>query len=184
MTTDQEQDLLRAMLVMATAGLDSMSKQLIRDSLPVLISCSDQAQNSFERFIARKLGDDKVSRDRVAANKFLARILSKPSPQIQLVEEYIFDLTKGSLQSSESLFQVAGALGVDPPTAGIDPTVLSPIFSIRNSIVHELDINLDAQRRNRHVRSQTSMISNTNRILLVSAGILHCVDSEARAERA
>ena len=33
MTTDEEQDLLRAMVVMAAAGLDAMAKQLIRDGL-------------------------------------------------------------------------------------------------------------------------------------------------------
>ena len=33
MSTDDEQDLLRAMLVMTAAGLDSMLKQLIRDAL-------------------------------------------------------------------------------------------------------------------------------------------------------
>jgi hypothetical protein len=37
MSTDQEQDLLRVMLVMAAAGLDGMVKQLIRDTLPSLL---------------------------------------------------------------------------------------------------------------------------------------------------
>lgn len=33
-TTDEEQDLLRMMIVIAAAGLDSLLKQLIRDCLP------------------------------------------------------------------------------------------------------------------------------------------------------
>ena len=40
--TDEEQDLLRAMLLFATAGLDSMVKQLVtdRDTLPLRTLCA------------------------------------------------------------------------------------------------------------------------------------------------
>lgn len=182
MTTDQEQDLLRAMLVMATAGLDAMIKQLIRDALPQLLRISDQALNTFEKFIARRLVEDPSSSEKMSANKFLARVLSRPSPQEQLIEEYIQDLTKGSLQSSEALFQVAAALGVDPPQAGIDPNALGPIFHIRNRIVHELDIDLSANRRNRHVRSQTTMIRDTNQLINLSAKILALVNDTISSE--
>jgi hypothetical protein len=37
MSTDEEQDLLRAMLVTAAPGLDAMTKQLIRDALPKVV---------------------------------------------------------------------------------------------------------------------------------------------------
>jgi hypothetical protein len=103
MTTDQEQDLLRAMLVMATAGLDAMSKQLIRDALPDLLKKSERALNTFEKFIARRLTSDQDASEKSAANRFLARVLSRPSPQAQLTEEYVQDLTRGSLQSTEAL---------------------------------------------------------------------------------
>jgi hypothetical protein len=36
-STDEEQDLLRAMLIFSTSGLDSMFKQLIKDVLPEVI---------------------------------------------------------------------------------------------------------------------------------------------------
>ena len=44
MTTDEEQDLLRAMLVMAAAGLDSMLKRLIRDCMPSLVKANPQVR--------------------------------------------------------------------------------------------------------------------------------------------
>lgn len=182
MTTDQEQDLLRAMLVMAAAGLDAMSKQLIRDALPKLLERNDKALNTFEKFIARRLGNDLDVSEKASANKFLARVLSRPSPQTQLIEEYIQDLTRGSLQSTEALFQIAAALGIDPPKAGIEPNTLTPIFHTRNSIIHELDINLAAPRRNRHVRRQTTMIRGTNLLLRLSAKILELVDDVVSLE--
>lgn len=177
MTTDQEQDLLRSMLIMATAGLDAMCKQLIRDALPTLLEFNSQALNTFEKFIARKL-ENKSEPDSEKASKFLARILSRPSPQEQLIEDYILDLTKGSLQSTSSLFQVVAALGVSPDLVGIDNERHSKIFGIRNKIVHELDINLEAPRRNREMRKQSDMIDFTYAILEIARNILSEVNEQ------
>jgi hypothetical protein len=175
MTTDEEQDLLRAMLVMAASGLDAMTKQLIRDSLQSLIALSDRAQNSFEKFIARKLRDDSDAQKNAAA-QLLAKVLSRPSPQAQMIEEYILDLTGGSLQSAEALFQIAAALGLTPAQAGVNAEVLRPIFSIRNKIIHELDINLEAARRNRNIRRKPEMVNATNHLLELASKILSSVD--------
>ncbi len=43
MSTDEEHDLLRSMLVTAASGLDAMTKQLIRDTLMRLIEISYRA---------------------------------------------------------------------------------------------------------------------------------------------
>ncbi|MCU0571086.1 MAG: hypothetical protein MUF49_31540 [Oculatellaceae cyanobacterium Prado106] len=43
-STDEEQDLLRAMLVFASAGLDSMAKQLVSDALPIVIDNNEGAE--------------------------------------------------------------------------------------------------------------------------------------------
>ena len=98
-STDDEQDLLRAMLVMATAGLDSMLKQLIRDTLPDLVRYDDRVREGFEKFIARSLREGPES---AAGVKFLARVLAAPSYQEQAIEEYIADLAGGSLQSARN----------------------------------------------------------------------------------
>ncbi len=175
MTTDEEQDLLRVMVVMAASGLDAMTKQLIRDTLAVLVRTNDRAQNSFEKFIARRLRNDNEAQKN-AASQLLARVLSRPSPQEQMIEEYISDLTGGSLQSVDALFQVVAALGLSPTTVGVDSKKLQPIFATRNKIIHELDIDLTAKRRNRNIRKQSDMLQKSNTLLDVAARILTGVD--------
>ena len=53
--TDEEQDLLRAMLLFAASGLDSMVKQLIRDALPIVIPKHKGALANLESFLSRHL---------------------------------------------------------------------------------------------------------------------------------
>src|SRR5690349_10645733 len=48
MPTDEEQDLLRAMLLFASAGLDSLVKQLIRDALPAVLESNEAAAEMFK----------------------------------------------------------------------------------------------------------------------------------------
>lgn len=54
-SSDAEQDLLRAMLVMASAGLDATAKRLISDALPELTTIFEPVRAEFEKFIARKI---------------------------------------------------------------------------------------------------------------------------------
>ena len=165
MTTDKEQDLLRSMLVMASAGLDAMVKYLITDTLPTLIGRDERARNSFEKFVGRELNRD---------TKLLASVLAAPSPQVRLIEEFVKHLTGGSLQSAESLFEVAAALGADAD--GLSIQALKPAFDVRNKIIHELDINLATQQRTRNIRSQTSMITYTRNLFDLAVALIKSVD--------
>src|SRR6185503_19605830 len=162
---DEEQDLLRAMLVLAAAGLDGLAKQLIREALPLVLSRDERAQEALEKFIARQIRPDTDNLDRSVGAKFLAKLLSRPSPQVSAINEYVRHLTDGSLQSSASLYEVVGALGLWPQDVNLDREVLNPIFKIRNKIIHELDINLEAARRTRNVRRRNDMITHTNCLL-------------------
>jgi len=143
-STDEEQDLLRAMLVMATSGLDSATKQLIRDALPQLIEVDDEVRAGLEEFVRRTIRGDVQELETKAGTAFLARILAAKDQQRQVIEEYIRDLTKGSLQSHRELARTAKALGLDPKELGITESALKPIFDVRNKIIHELDINFAA----------------------------------------
>jgi hypothetical protein len=178
MSTDQEQDLLRAMLVMAAAGLDGMVKQLIRDALPSLLERDSKAQTSFEVFVERQFRPDIEGVAPPATPKYLARLLSRPEPHKVLIDDYIRKLTDGSLQSSQSLYLVVGALGLWPPEVDVDERALTPIFSVRNKIIHELDINLKATRRTRNVRGMDKMIEQTDRLLMVGEKILKGVNGK------
>lgn len=174
MTTDGEQDLLRSMLVMAAAGTDATVKQLVQDTLPHLLASDEKAQNTFEKFVARQLtGDSGAGTINTA---LLAAALVSPVPQKRLIQEYVSRLTESSLQSTDSLFQVAAALGADPTEIGLIPANIRPIFNIRNKIIHEFDINLQARKRTRNLRSQATMIRDTERLFALARSLVESVD--------
>lgn len=84
--TDEEQDLLRAMLLFAGAGLDSMIKQLTRDALSRVLERDLGAQKLFQEFIERRLRQRETGAERIVTldTKFVAYILSDPSPRAAL----------------------------------------------------------------------------------------------------
>ena len=176
MTTDDEQDLLRAMVVFAGAGLDAALKQLIRDTIRELARRDVAVQRELEVFVARELRGDTDNPEAISGPKFLARILVASSPQNQVIEEYIRELTGSSLQSVDQLMRAAKALGVSQPAAGIEPRKLNHIFDVRNKIIHELDIDLNAQRRNRNIRGRDAMVEHTQTLLSVAQKVVEAVE--------
>ena len=172
MTTDEEQDLLRAMLVMGAAGLDGTVKQLIRNGLPVLIQTDEVVRKGLLTFVERRIKRKEEEPSGDGAAKFLARILAADSQQSQVIEEYIKDLTGASLQSPEELIKASRALGVSAKSAGIRKDELQPIFDVRNKIIHELDMNLEARRRNRNTRRQSDMTNYVDCLMGVGKSLL------------
>ena len=181
-TTDEEQDLLRAMLVMAAAGVDSALKELIRDALPRIIDLDPDAQSELETFVTRQLRGESEPSGASLGNKFLARVLAAKSQQRQVIEEYILDLTGVSLQSAEELFRAVKALGLDPQAVGIDRKSLKPIFDVRNRVIHEMDINFGHPKRNRQTRSMGEMCEYTNSLLELIERIVVGVEKKLSEE--
>lgn len=179
MSTDEEQDLLRSMLVTAASGLDAMLKQLIRDALLPLTKTVANARFELEKFVQRRLKSE-IEEKSFEGAKFLARALVAPSIQQQIVEDYMAHLTAGSLQSSDELAKIVAALGLSKEDVVVDHKALRPIFEIRNKIIHELDINLDAERRNRNVRNEPTMKKHTNKLLSIAESILESVDNKLK----
>src|SRR3990172_5492484 len=62
MTTDEEQDILRAAVVFAGAGLDAVAKELVREALPHLLERDPKAHEGLEDFAFKRLrsGDDSL----------------------------------------------------------------------------------------------------------------------------
>ena len=79
--TDEEQDLLRAALVFAAAGLDSVTKELIKGSIRELAASDPDVQTELETFVQRQLRGDTDEPDAVGGTRFLAKILVAGSPQ-------------------------------------------------------------------------------------------------------
>lgn len=82
------------------------------------------------------------------------------------------------MQSSEELIKAGNAMGLSSDVVKLDVERLQRIFNIRNQIVHDLDIELDASRRNRYIRKKSDMISHTNYILEIAESILYAVDEK------
>jgi hypothetical protein len=181
MTTDDEQDLLRAMLVMAAAGLDSMLKQLIRDAMPSLVKVSPPVREGLEKFVTRSIRGDAEVSEPLSGAKFLARVLAGESQQSQVIEEYIRELTGASLQSPSELAKAVQALGL--ANVKIDVPRFREIFDLRNKIIHELDINLDGDRRKRNVRGRDPMMTHTNALLEIGEKILGAVDKQLAVQQ-
>ncbi len=176
--TDQEQDILRAALVMACAGLDAALKQAIRDCIEELLEKDKPVRDRFEKFIRKRIGGEGDVLELAGGAKFLALILADRAPRNRLIEEYIKELTGDSLQSTEEILRTASALGLDPKSLKLDIPKLKEIFGIRNKIIHELDIDLEAPKRKRRVRSQSDLLDNADSVLAVTKSTLEALDAK------
>ena len=177
-TTDDEQDLLRAMLVMSAAGLDAMTKQLVRDTMPYIVHDNEIARSALESFIGRRLARDFESLQEGRRARNIPAMLASYDLQEQTTNQYVRSLTEGSLQSADELRKIAAAFGLTDQTLKTDLSKLKKIFEIRNEIIHELDINLSAKRRNRNTRSKSAMVRDANLLLAAGEDLLVAVDQQ------
>jgi hypothetical protein len=181
--TDEQMDLLRAMLVFAGAGIDAMLKQLIRDALSTLSSEDTNVRAKLEEFAEARIRASLDRAEPTSGSKFLASLLADENPRERLVEAYVQNLTGGSLQSIAELSRSLAALGLLPdPIVSAEPR-LREAFLVRNKIVHELDINFEHPKRNRQTRPMDEMVELTNAILRVARAALIAVDERVAALR-
>lgn len=167
-TTDAEQDLLRAVLVFASAGLDAMLKQLIEDALPGVITASEAAQATHEGFLSSLLAKPESSR-------LIAKALTSADPRGACIEFLTTDLTKASLQSADQVMRVAGFFGIssnDLPKAND----LRPIFGMRNQISHEMDADFSKKNRSRRQRTKQQIVDGADALFNVAGKFLTAVD--------
>lgn len=111
--TDEEQNLLRAMLVFAGAGLDSMIKQLVRDALSLTIDRSEGAEENLKTFISKRL-----ARQDTLDPSFLSSVLASRDPRDVLVSELVDDLISQSLQSKEQVLHPISRARARPEAVG------------------------------------------------------------------
>jgi len=171
--TDEEQDLLRAMLIFSSSGLDSMVKQIIIDGLEKIIFIHQGALEMFKKFVERRL-----KRKDEFDYKFLANIIADKNPQNILVNELIEELTSNSIQSVDQLFKVFSFFDIASQSIIDNPELLRKIFKTRNEIAHEMDVDFSQPNRNRRPRSRQDMIKYTKTILIVASTLLRKVDEK------
>jgi hypothetical protein len=169
--TDLEQDLLRAMLVFACSGLDSMIKQLIRDALPQVINKNEGAEQQFKAFIKKRLGNDpKFSAE------FIAMAVTSRQPRDSALSWFIDEVSHDSLQSKDQIFQVAAIFDIPSNNVHPKPSELAEVFRARNRIIHELDIDFTGTNRKRVPRKMDDMKHNVETIFQTAAAIMSEVD--------
>lgn len=176
-STDKEQDLLRAMLTFACAGLDALVKQLIEDALPDVINRNKDAETTFRRDIERR-----IRRGEEIDHKFLADILTQKRPRDRLIKILVSDLTSQSLQSKDQLLKAGSFFDIESDSITKDPNNLAQIFTVRNQIVHEMDIDFSPTNRNRRSRTRSKMVVDTNEIFKVSKVFLEEVDHKLKQQ--
>lgn len=90
--THAEQDLFRAAVVFAAAGLDSTLKELVRQAVPLQVKRSADAREKFRKFTAIFLSDPQGS-----SAMRLAEVITSDDPRASLVEAYLRQLTGSNL---------------------------------------------------------------------------------------
>lgn len=177
MPTDEEQDLLRAMLLFASAGLDSLAKQLIRDALPAVLELNEPAAKMFKTFVERRLkSGDEID------HRLLADVIGDREPRARLVALLVDDLTSRSLQSTEEILKTAAAFDIPSNRITNDPRRLTDIFRARNQIAHEMDVDFTRPNRSRRPRAREIMVGYTNEIFAVARAFLVGVDEKIPAQ--
>ena len=167
-STHDQQDLYRAMLVFACAGLDVLVKQLVKTKLPKLIIADEKAAEKFKDYVKRGLKKD----DKEILNTVALALIDR-NPRDVFLNEYITSMTGESLQSVQELCRVSDASALN--TRGIfDSTKMNSLkdaFIVRNQIIHEMDINVSegssktSGYRTRRQRNSVKVEAHTRAIL-------------------
>ncbi|WP_315636690.1 hypothetical protein [Microbacterium paraoxydans] len=167
-----ETDLLRAAVAFAGAGIDAVLKQLLEDTLGVLLDKSAAARGKLAAFAGALPKEEP---------RLARAILTAPSADAKLREVYLERLTKGSLQSEKELKAVRDALGIAEAGAFTDARLArhAAFFVARNEIVHELDLRKpdgpgDPSRR---YRAMSTCRDLANDALQLSADYIRATDA-------
>jgi hypothetical protein len=179
--TNTEQDLTRAALVFAAAGLDSAIKELIRGSLRKLAKSDEDVQDGIQSFVKSRLRKDQDAGGD-ANNRFLARLLMSPEASDVLIDEYVLFLTGSSLQSANELDKAAKALDVDVTDLKQERNEIKDAFDIRNKIIHELDVRFGAGQgqRKRNSRRKNDLEAKANLLLDVGESFITAVEKKLK----
>ena len=140
----QKQDLLRAIILFSCSGIDSIVKQLVNDTLDYVIEHDEGAFNQFKNYTEKKL----ILKNEAGINsKLFAELFTCGNPKQTLIDVLKKDLTSNSLQSADELLKVGSVFNIE--TANLvngkeEHEKLRKIFTVRNQITHEMDVDMTA----------------------------------------
>jgi hypothetical protein len=176
--THAEQDLFRAAVVFAGAGVDSVLKQALRSCIPIQIERSDPARAKYVEFVVSHVQEGET----VSARQ-IAKLLVTANPEQTLRDAYIQSLTGSSLQSKTQVTASLAALGLqDQRELFKDSQSLDPLFKARNQIAHEMDMTPTAAKgrgkRTRHERTLDAYLNMCHTGLNYCQRVLNCLEAE------
>lgn len=172
-TTHADQDILRAMVVMAGSTLDAVVKRIIQDSLKYIIQKNELSKKEAGKIIQRKLFDDIAK----SGGKTLAEALLSPSLEDSLVEFIVEEITVSSYQSVEQLEKAKSLMGIEK----LNASTLKAAFTARNQIIHEMDATPEtdkAGQRKRRSRKQDDMYGYATDMLNMAKSFIEHVGNQ------
>jgi len=148
-----------------------MVKQLVRDTLGLILTKQEGAQRQFTGFIQSRL-----RREEQVDIRFLAEALAAERPMMHLRAELVRELTGASLQSVDQLLKVAASFAIPADEITKDPKHLRTVFEARNQIAHEMDILFGQPNRGRRQRARKTMHEYTKLVLSVGKSFYTAVE--------
>ena len=154
---EKNQDLLRAIILFSSSGVDAIVKRLINDTIDKIINNDEGATKQFKDFVDKKIQENKNGIN----SKLLSELFTCDNPKEQLISVLKRDLTANSLQSAEELFKVASYFNIPTAAFSIRADTLKEIFKVRNQISHEMDVELNSEnfKRNKRTKKEAENIS-------------------------
>ncbi len=165
-----DQDILRAMLVMAGATLDASIKSMVKDALHEVTKINEKARDKVKSQI-HSLFLKKIQEKR--EGEAIAEALISNHPDEVLIDQIIEYATGGSLQSVDQLCSVAHLFGIEKLDSINN---LKKTFVARNQIIHEMDA-FDDKYRKRRQRKKDDMKNHAIELLKVSSWFVSQIDS-------
>ena len=166
---EQQQDLLRAIILFSCSAIDAIIKQLINDTLEEMIKKDEGAFNKFKNFVEKKIKNGSVDNN----SKLLSEIfISDNNPKEILINILKKELTANSLQSADELFKVASFFNIE--TTNIEK--MREIFNERNLIAHEMDINIGAGQLQKKKRTKKQVEEYSKNIFALAEQYINSIE--------
>ncbi len=150
--TNHEQDPLRAALVFAAARLASGVRQLVRDTLKIVIATNAGARRQFTNYALSRLrrSDGKHLR-------FPAEAIAADRPSAYVQEHLVYELARAGLQSKDQILRVAAYFAIPAGEISINLDTIQRVFQAPNQIAHEMDTLLGQPNTSRRQRKAADM---------------------------
>jgi hypothetical protein len=175
------QEILRTMVVIASAGLEASLKEALRQTLDPLSSSDVRSADRLESWVSGQLFD---SEGRAKDPSYLAHVLTSFSPRDSLTWAYVRSRVAGSLQSQEKLCEVVADFGFEENVAKalvkrIRDEAVRAAFECRNQVVHDYDWFrtsggswVEPNRLTRRFRTVEEIVSHVNTLMQTGEQIL------------